>query len=96
MTNSKVITVLLVAVLSMATTSAHAVWWLAGKAVKSVTSSDSKKEKKRSYYESNSNSYRDYGSSSNQSDRYDGYNPYHQHPDGERSPYYNEKRDKAW
>ena len=90
MKKSLVISMALVTVLSINATSAHAVWWWAGSAIKHLSSSDKKKEKKS--YKERQRSYESrYGS-----ERYDGYNPYHQHPDGERSPYYNEKSDKGW
>lgn len=64
---------------------ADAFWWvLAKKVVSEAVKPDLKP--KRASHDRWDNEERDY----------DGYNPYHAHPDGERSPYFNERDDRGW
>lgn len=64
---------------------ADAFWWVVAKKVVSEVVKPDLKPKRAS------RSKRDY-----EERDFDGYNPYHAHPDGKRSPYFNERDDRGW
>lgn len=65
--------------------SADALWWVAAKKVVSEAVKPDHKPKRTS------RNKRDY-----QARGFDGYNPYHAHPDGRRSIYFNERDGRGW
>ena len=67
---------------------AEAFWWIAVRHVVSdMVKPDLKPSKKsRDWWKDDDEFY----------GKDDGYNPYHAHPDGERSPFYRERDDKGW
>ncbi len=68
---------------------AEAFWWVvARELVSEAVKPDLKPKREPRKRESRK---RDYEESD-----FDGYNPYHAHPDGERSPYFNERDDRGW
>ena len=79
-------------------TPSHAVWWWAGSAIKHLSTSDNKKSKPRKSIRKKSCGYGEYYAY--QAGKcFDGYNSYHQHPEGrlsKDSPVYNENLKKLW
>lgn len=72
---------------------AEAFWWVVAKKVVSQAVKPDIKPKRAS------RDKQDRASRAKQDEEtrdYDGYNPYHAHPDGERSPYFNERGDRGW